>query len=524
MMSVITNISKMEKRTVLKIALVLLLIIISFFLRIKSLSFPLVNDLYSFRQAQTAITVQDYFNHGFSIFNYKTPVFGPPWQVPFEFPIYQLSVYIFMNIFGLTNVDLGCRLVSIIYFYFSAFALLILCKMKFSIPKIYWTIFVVYIFTPFNFPWSRAALPDYASVFFGLMYIIFFEGWMNHLKRSINIKFFIALICGIFCSLCKATSLFPVVIILAFSIIYNLYEDFKNNNSFTMKNILNYCKNNLIYMLKIALLCIIPFLIGLLWVKYTDFIKNQSQYTQWLTSESLRFWNYGSKSQKIDFNQWNVIFNRIHRYFAPYLLICLLPISIYALYNMRFKVKTIIFFLSLPIAVFFTIFCLINLYYIHDYYLIAVSPYICVLFGFGLYYVAFELTKKKLLLKSVIFLFVIMSLAQPREYYSYVFYKNKSIEPNTITKIGNYVQASTGKDEYIIIQNQDWSSEQLYASNRRGFMIRNKSPDREMLITNNFTRYIKRQESEFDGNILNSFKLILEHNIDKWEIYKLSDY
>jgi hypothetical protein len=519
MMLAITNFSKMERQTVLKAILVFLLIIVSVFIRIKSITFPLVDDSYSFRQAQTAITIEDYFNHGFSIFNYKTPVFGPSWQVPFEFPIYQISVYVFMNLFRMTNIDLGCRLVSIIYFYFSAFALLILCKMKFSIPKVYWTIFLVYIFTPFTFLWSRAALPDYASVFFGLIYIIFFDSWMNHSK---GIKFFVALLCGILCCLCKSTSLFPVVVILAFSILYKLYEDLTVNNSLSMKGIIDYCRNKIDFLIKIVLLCIIPFVIGLLWVKYTDFIKSQSEYTQWLISSHLKSWNYGSLSQKLDFNTWNAIFNRIHRFFAPYLLICLLTISIFALYNMQFKDKTKIFILSLPIAVFFTIFCLINLYVVHEYYLISVSPYISVLFGFGLYYVTFELTKKKLLLKVVILLFVIMCLAQPREYYNYVFYKKNS-EPSLHIKIGNYIQESTGKDECIIVQDQDWSSVQLYASNRRGFMIRDKSPDKEMLKNNNFTTYIKNSESQFDSVIFNSFSLILQCSIDGIEIYKLRE-
>jgi len=522
MISTITNLSKIDKRNILKVALVLFLIIVSVFIRIKSMTVPLVSEMNSFRGAQTAITIQDYFNHGFSIFKYKTPVFGPPWQVPLEFPIYQVSVYIFMKLFRMTNIDLGCRIVSFIYFYFSAFALLILCKMKFSIPKVYWTIFVVYIFTPFSLAWSRVALPDYASVFFGLMYIIFFDVWMNHSKKNVNLKFFIAIISGILCSLCKSTSLFPVVVILAFSIVYSLYEDFISNNPINIKSIINYCRNKWFSLLNIFLLCIIPFIIGLLWVKYTDFIKNQFQYTQWLTSESLKSWNYGTQLQKINFNAWSVIFNRIHEYFAPYLLICLLPISIYALYHLQFKIKARIFFLSLPIAVFFTFFCLINLYQVHDYYLIGVSPYISVLFGFGLYYVVFELTKKKLLLKCVFLLFALISFAQPHEYYKYVFY-NKDSEPNFYTKIGNYIQESTGKDEYIIVQDQQWSSAQLYAANRRGFMIIGKDfiYDNEMFINNNFTTYIKHQESEFDSIILNSFDLTLLKNIDGWEIYRL---
>jgi hypothetical protein len=48
-------------------------------------------DLYSFRQTQTAITTYWLGINGFSL-NYETPVVGPPWSIPFEFPLYQYMV------------------------------------------------------------------------------------------------------------------------------------------------------------------------------------------------------------------------------------------------------------------------------------------------------------------------------------------------------------------------------------------------------------------------------------------------
>ena len=168
------------------IIIVSVLVIVSFIFRSSSLTKPLVGDFHDFRQAQTAITIQDYFNHGFSILNYKTPVFGPPWQIPLEFPIYQISVFGFMKLFQMTNIDLACRLVSTIYFYLSAMALLLLTKKYFKDEKIYLSIFLYYIFSPFNLVWSRAAFPDYASVFFGIMYILFFIiGFIIQIQKSI---------------------------------------------------------------------------------------------------------------------------------------------------------------------------------------------------------------------------------------------------------------------------------------------------------------------------------------------------
>jgi hypothetical protein len=45
---------------------------------------PLEN--HSFRQTQTALTAWWFVRDGFS-FAYLTPVGGPPWSIPFEFPL-----------------------------------------------------------------------------------------------------------------------------------------------------------------------------------------------------------------------------------------------------------------------------------------------------------------------------------------------------------------------------------------------------------------------------------------------------
>jgi len=503
--------------------IVILLFVISIFLRKNSIMIPIVGDFHYFRQSQTAITIQDFFNHGLSVLDYKTPIFGPPWQVPMEFPIYQISVFVLMKIFGMSNIDLGCRLASFIYFYLSAIAMLGLCKIFFKDSKIYLTILSYYLFSPYTLIWSRAAMPDFASVFFGLLYILFFVKWMIYSKKIMNIYFLLTMISGILGYLCKSTSMFPVVVVLAFFIISSLYDDFIRDYSISLINVLNHIKKNMFYIVKILSLCAVPVIIGLLWVKYSDFIKLQSIYTQELTSKSLNGWNYGTIKQKLSFDIWRLIFDRIHRYFAPYLLLGLLPISVYGLYQVKCNKNAIIFFMSMPIAVIFTLFSLINLYYIHDYYLIAVSPYVCIILGFAFYYVCFVMTKNKTLLKFIFFILFSISILQPVEYIRTLFYNNEILSVNTL--IGDYLKETTNKNELIIVQDQDWSSALLYASNRRGFLYKDWSdirPDIIFLKNNNFTTYVKKMDTEFDKNIQDSFDVTLEHNIYEWEIYKLS--
>jgi hypothetical protein len=44
-------------------------------------------DRHGFRQTQTALNVESMLR-GDGFLHYDTPVFGPPWALPFEFPLY----------------------------------------------------------------------------------------------------------------------------------------------------------------------------------------------------------------------------------------------------------------------------------------------------------------------------------------------------------------------------------------------------------------------------------------------------
>lgn len=65
-------------------------------LRLPTLSFPLV-EAHAFRQTQTAYTALLYHRQSIDLLHTPLPVLGPPWEFPFEFPLFQATAAMLMN-------------------------------------------------------------------------------------------------------------------------------------------------------------------------------------------------------------------------------------------------------------------------------------------------------------------------------------------------------------------------------------------------------------------------------------------
>src|SRR5882757_9798087 len=72
-----------------------------------------ITDRHDFRQLQTAISAHWLKQDGFRL-NYETPLFGPPWSIPMEFPVYQWCVATFSRLTGVPLIQSG-RATSILF-------------------------------------------------------------------------------------------------------------------------------------------------------------------------------------------------------------------------------------------------------------------------------------------------------------------------------------------------------------------------------------------------------------------------
>jgi hypothetical protein len=71
-------------------------------------------DLYSFRQTQTAFTIREFMMGNWS-FSSPLPILGPPWAVPFEFPLFQAIAALNGNVFQLAADSAG-RITGLAFF------------------------------------------------------------------------------------------------------------------------------------------------------------------------------------------------------------------------------------------------------------------------------------------------------------------------------------------------------------------------------------------------------------------------
>ena len=115
-----------------------------------------------------------------------------------------------------------------------------------------------------------------------------------------------------------------------------------------------------------------------LWTRHADAIKAASPVTEWLTSSSLRRWNFGWTGQRIDPSAWYSILQHTVPSLLSLYAVLLVPAAIAA-----WRSTQRLFWLAVASAVVLPPLVFMNLYVNHDYYPAAISPAIAALLGLG---------------------------------------------------------------------------------------------------------------------------------------------
>ncbi len=156
-----------------ELRLLFAVLLVSLALRLPNITAPILEH-HDFRQTQTAITVQAWLDRGFTFLHYETPVFGPPWQVPFEFPTFQATVYPLAR--AGVPLDLAARIAALAWFHASAVLLYVLAR-RFAGTATATAALALYVLSPFSIVWSRAAMIDYTSVALSLGWTLALASW-----------------------------------------------------------------------------------------------------------------------------------------------------------------------------------------------------------------------------------------------------------------------------------------------------------------------------------------------------------
>ena len=451
-----------------------LLYIIFVFVSLFSSIFPRLPFMHhissNWRSSQTLLTSYWFQKEGISLFHAQLPVYGPPWEVPFEFPIYQAISTGFSNITHL-NLTASSRVVSVAFFYASAIFLLLLCVEFLDDKVLSSIIFWVYLWLPYNIRFSTEILIDYTSVALALGYIFWIKKYLD--SPGNFLLFILAILFGSLGAMIKITTM-PIVIIPAILITANGIQTWgvKSEDLTAPKELFAKISKRKLSFLLLAAIAILPILSAGLWTKFADTIKRSNIFTLWLTSTNLTVWNFGRLDQKTSFtNWWNWLTKIDNYFFLGGILLLFLLLAIAFLYRMPLKSRC--FFGAAFASVILTIFIFFNLY-LHEYYYIAVSAYMSVLVGFGIYCLIKFLLPNKMwwIAFSGIFLFFIWlrGIEQYRTFQAEI-QAEANYEEKVIIPLAKKVARMTPENQYIISFQSLWYPDFMLFAQRKGLII-----------------------------------------------------
>lgn len=404
--------------------------------RWSTLSQPLL-EAHSFRQTQTALTSVQFFQRGVWT-RPLLPVLGSPWQVPFEFPLFQASAATIMGLGG--GADFSNRLACLMWFCITA-ALVFWLARTYASAGAAWASLLVFTFSPFAVQWSRTAMIEYCATAMALLWIGGLFKWRTSRKWWWAT---IAVSAGILAFLVKPTTAVPLMIP---AVLFTPLGSTKRRQDPTL----------------FALL-LVPVAAGVAWTLWADHVKSNSVFTAWLTSGALRDWNIGTIQQRLEPANLMGILGRIDQTLAG--VLGLMAIACALLLSRRNHVLWVGFALSVPagIAIFY------NLYVVHDYYLAALSPAIALSIGVGAAAAAQSLQLSRALNRAALVGAIAVWLAWMSWYgQDYRALSELPVQPGPESA---EVREHSSPEEQVLIAGEDWSSVIPYYSNRKALMLR----------------------------------------------------
>ena len=246
-------------------------------------------DRYQFRLTQTALAAYWLQLDGFSL-AYPLPIFGPPWSVPLEFPLYQWLVAQLSTLTGLSLVS-AARTLGIAFFLSTLPALYGLAGLVEPDPRRRLLIPAALLVTPLCLYYARAFMIESCA---GAIAVWFLFAHVRSLQKGDGRWAAVATVLALAAALVKITT-FAVFCLPA--ALYTLWHLRSHAAAFHARG---FWRDVLLAGLPAGLALVAAFR----WIAFSDELKSANPLAAFLTSENLRVWNYGTIAQRLDPAFW----------------------------------------------------------------------------------------------------------------------------------------------------------------------------------------------------------------------------
>jgi len=411
-------------------------------------------DQHSFRQTQTALSVY-WISQGGPILAYDTPVLGSPWAVPFEAPVYHVVVALVAWL-GVP-LDAAGRLVSFAFLIAAAWPLRMLWR-DLGLPRAgYPMACAMLLASPLYLFWGRTFMIESCAWFFALLWLAFFVRLLSSGRAVHALAAFLA---GSLAVLAKATS-FP-----AFALVGGLIG--LGYGLLWLREGVFWQRVRLAAWAAVALF--LPFVIGFVWVAFSDGIKNENVFGRLLTSAALGNWNYGNMAQRFGSRLWSdIVLGRIMpNIFGVIGGFALILLAAAALSRQAaVAVGLCLMGFLAPILVF------TNLHMIHNYYQFANGAFLLVAASICL--ASLPRLRYGAVAAGVLLVVVVGSQALHFRRYEMRWLAQGASE-NGLHRIGLLARDLVPPGQSLLVLGEDWSSTVPYYSRRRSLALPYWSP------------------------------------------------
>ena len=413
-----------------------------------SLKTPIL-DRHSFRQTQTAIAAQ-YVIFENAYLPYLTPIFGPPWSIPFEAPFYVWLVALLQKISGL-SLDTCGRILSAASFFLTAIPIYNILKyFNYDAKRITPIIFILAASSTEYLFWSRSFLIETFTLLLCFMYLMYTVSYVKMCKKSDMI---LSLVFSLMATLMKVTTYFMFgVISLAFA--YSLFK-WKHRETYGRPFVL-------------ASIVLASVLAAAGWTAYGDHLKNANPLTQSLSSAAIQRHNWGTISQRFSFELWNdiVLGRSLSNAVGSSILFGVL-VGSFLLYKSNYPYGKLFLVSIVSYILPFIVFS--NLHIVHDYYQVSNALFLIMAASICLY--CLKQNGKQGLAFSLTLLIIVSNLSVfvGSGYFDSIKFSGKS----RTLQISEAIKESTNRESVLVIGADDntWTSEYNYYSERKGIMF-----------------------------------------------------
>jgi hypothetical protein len=424
-------------------------------------------DTMSFRQCHTALSARFMLDHHYRVL-YETPVFGPPWSVPHEFPLYQWTVAGLSTTTGYP-LDQSGRLVNRVFFLLSLFPCYSLLRM---LGLSYWSRLVtlsLLLVSPFYVFWSRTFMMESTALFFSLCFMACCVAFATGPRITTGLG---ALALGILAALTKVTTFAGPLMVVAFLLLWLVARYLRGSLP---------GRDLALRAVTLVVVAAVPTACAFAWTHLADEQMRQNPLAAHLTSENLREWHYGKPETRFEKRTWDVLLDRVTLVLGLPLWSYWLLLAAAAPGLVRHWRRLLLIVCCL--AVFFTPpFVFTNLHYIHEYYAFATNVFLVGAVGIGL--ASLHDGGRELRQVGYALMVTLLVLAPLGFWYTYV--------PVQLIDGGESIPASaatkqcTDPDEVIVVLGDDYCAEVPYYSGRRALMI----PCWGTVDWDHFSRYV----------------------------------